>query len=81
MLERRIFLMLLMVLAGLVVACDRPAAPVHQCSNGNYRAATGGTGVCRCINHLWECDEGSSGGLPDDSGGSGEATRAPTESP
>ena len=59
---------ILFVLAMALVGCERPATPVFECSNGNYRDNPSGSGTCVCVDHRWQCGEGSgaaeAGGTP-----------------
>jgi hypothetical protein len=79
--DRAFRILFLLVFAGTVAACDRPTVPLHECSNGNYRAAPNGEGVCRCVNYQWDCNEGSGAAVSGATDGSAEATPVPGQSP
>lgn len=77
----RALMILFVVNVGSLVACERRAAPVQECSSGNYRAAPNGVGVCQCVNYRWECNEGSGAGVSGAADGSAEAPSVPRQSP
>ncbi len=65
-----------LVLAG----CQRPVAPAFECSNGNYRDNPEGSGSCVCVDHRWQCGEGSGADAPREAsaGAAGRATEGST---